>query len=305
MLFAVATAFLFAGSALCGRQATDHLGSLPANFWRLLAATLALGVATAIFYPHSFSGPTFLWLFISGFVGFGIGDVALYLAFARIGSRLTLLINFSLATVLGAIGDWIWLGDPLDRRSSMAVAIILSGLAIALLGARPTGMKRHGSHAAGIIAAVFAAFGQGFGATISRHAQSLAKTSGIEVSGLSQAFQRVIAGLLVGAAVLLYFRLRAARRPNVPARTRIFPPRSALPWILGAALFGPVIGVSCFQWALLETPNSGIVLAIVSTSPLILIPFAAFLEKDRPTVASVVGGLIAVGGVARLCLLRA
>ena len=304
MLFAVATAFLFAGSALCGRQATDHLGSLPANFWRLLAATLALGLATAVFYPHSFSGPTFLWFFISGFVGFGIGDVALYLAFARIGSRLTLLINFSLATILGALGDWMWLGDPLDGHSAVAVGVILIGISIALLGARPTGMKRQGSHAAGIVAAVFAAFGQGFGATISRHAQSLAATSGLAISGLSQAFQRVIAGLLVGSAVLLYVRLRGRKTSLPPERARFFPPRSSLPWILGAALFGPVVGVSCFQWALLETPNSGRVLAIVSTSPLILIPFAAFLEKDRPTVASVLGGLIAVGGVARLCLLR-
>ena len=46
-------------------------------------------------------------------------------------------------------------------------------------------------------------------------------------------------------------------------------------------LGGPVLGVSCYQWALSTTP-SGIVLPIVATVPLAVIPFAYRLRAIAP-----------------------
>ncbi len=295
MIFALATAFLFAGSAICGKQATERAGSLEANFWRLVMAAVALAVITFALYPQSFSGPTFFWLFVSGLIGFGLGDVALYLAFARIGSRLTLLLNFCLAIVFGTVGDWVWLGDRIGLDDALFISVIMVGLALALLGAKPRMLQRTGSFGAGIIAGILAAFGQGFGATISRHAQKIANESDLVISGISQAFQRVVPGMLIGGIALFVVM---KRRPQI-TRARIS--RTAFFWMAGAAFFGPVAGVSCFQWALEET-QSGIVLAISATAPLVIIPFAAVFEKDRPTPAAITGAVIAVSGVVGLCL---
>jgi len=44
---------------------------------------------------------------------------------------------------------------------------------------------------------------------------------------------------------------------------------------------GPVLGVTCFQWAL-STTKAGIVQSIVATSPLATIPLAAWLEGGWP-----------------------
>ena len=71
------------------------------------------------------------------------------------------------------------------------------------------------------------------------------------------------------------------------------------PWLLGAALFGPVIGVSCFQWAL-SSLQSGIVLAVVATTPIVMIPLAAWNEHDHPSRLALVGALLAVAGVVLL-----
>jgi drug/metabolite transporter (DMT)-like permease len=60
--------------------------------------------------------------------------------------------------------------------------------------------------------------------------------------------------------------------------------------------------VSCFQWALKTTPT-GIVLPIVATTPLMVIPFAYVLEKERPSVRSLIGSVVAVLGAAALTLL--
>jgi len=54
--------------------------------------------------------------------------------------------------------------------------------------------------------------------------------------------------------------------------------------------------VSCYQWAL-ATTASGIVLPIVACTPLVIIPFSYWLEGERPTPRSLLGALIAVGGV--------
>ncbi len=139
------------------------------------------------------------------------------------------------------------------------------------------------------------------GAVISRHAESLSTHFGVEVGGMSAAFQRVLGGLAVGALAYWIFRRRDAPPASsaAPATRR----RHALGWLAGAALFGPVIGVSCFQWALKGTP-SAIVLAIVATTPIVLIPMTWLIEKDRPSGKSLLGAALAVAGVVAICLLR-
>ncbi|MEM0896885.1 MAG: DMT family transporter [Verrucomicrobiota bacterium] len=294
MTFAILTAFLFALSAVSGRKLGDALGSLRANYIRLALAFLVLAALTAAFDPGSLHPTTFAWLFLSGLVGFGIGDVALYLALTRIGARLTILVNFSLATILGAMGDWLWLGDIIAPGKWLPITTILAGLTLALLAARTSGMARIGSYGIGLFAAVVAGMGQGFGSSISRIAHDAAETLQHEMTGISEACQRVFAGLLFA---LIASRL-AGRRNSMTSNA---PAPGWRRYLLGAALFGPVIGVSCFQQALQLQP-SAVVLAIVATSPILLIPISAILEGDRPTRLSILGSVVAVGGVIWLTL---
>ena len=93
--------------------------------------------------------------------------------------------------------------------------------------------------------------------------------------------------------------IQRERRPENAA-----PPRAhRFLWILANALCGPVIGVSCYQWALATTP-SGLVLPIVATTPLVIIPFSYLLERERPSRRSLAGGAIAVAGAVALTLAR-
>ena len=112
------------------------------------------------------------------------------------------------------------------------------------------------------------------------------------------AFQRVAAGMVFGALVCLIFqKVRRVDDRPLPLPGRIW-------WLLGAALCGPVIGVSCFQWALISGTPSAVVLAVTATSPLLIIPMAYFTEGDRPSGRAVFGSVVAVGGVVWLCLMR-
>ena len=296
MTFAIITAVLFAFSAVFNTRITKLLDEVTANFYRLLAACIILGVITLGFYPGSFHREASIWLMISGVVGFGVGDIALFAAFARIGSRLTILINFSLSAIVGAFADWVLLNDPIGLWQWASVLMILCGLSLALLtpGSRE---RMHGSFKLGIVAATIAGIGQGIGATISRHAESIAESSGITINGLSQAFQRVSAGLMCLFVLWAWKRFRGTiPRPNTNrAQISI--------WVLTAALFGPVLGVSCFQQSL-KTMTSGEAMAVTATSPLLLIPLAYFFEGDKIRPLALLGAITGVSGVIMMALLR-
>jgi len=66
---------------------------------------------------------------------------------------------------------------------------------------------------------------------------------------------------------------------------------------------GPTVGVSCFQWAL-KTTATGVVLPIIALTPLVVIPFTAKFEGEKPGVRSLIGGVLAVAGAVALAMTR-
>lgn len=282
-----------------------RLGGLTGNAWRLTLSAVVLGTLVLLLYPGSLAWPTAAWFFVSGLIGFGVGDVGLFLAYERIGSRLAVLLNLCLAPMFAAVAEWIWLGNGLSGSEAGAAGVILSGVALALWPARERvrPAELQGSFAGGVLAAIVAGFGQGTGAVISRKANAVEDALGLEINGLSEAGQRVIAGVLVAwVTAWVWNRWRPARLPAdlSGARNRT----ATLGWLTMAALCGPVIGVSCFQQALAVMANSGLVLAVVAVTPIVLMPMAWLTEKDRPTALSVAGGVLAVAGVILIYRLR-
>lgn len=332
MLASFLTAALFAMSAVCGRRAADRFGALQANAIRLLIAVACLGLVTWLFNADGFAARTSTWLVISGVIGFGLGDIALYLALPRLGSRLTLLLNFCTAPMFAAAGDFLLLGETIRPLEAVAGAVVLSGVALALM---PEAMHRDNAgrlvnplFTAGVVWGILAGLGQGLGASLSRYAHGFAGEEQVRLTGMGEAFQRasggVVIALLAWVAVHWWRHRRAATRTcpggstsrngcpgdrsdrPVPTGRPIpwRPARRAWWWLIGAAMFGPVIGVSCFQWALHSAP-SAVVLIIVATSPLLVIPLARWLERDRPRPIALLGSLIAVAGLALLLTVRA
>lgn len=301
---AILTAFLFACSAIFSQRATRIFGSIEANFYRLCGACLILGLITWNAYADSLHREIFWWFFLSGFVGFGIGDIALFLAYPRLGSRLTLLIHFCSSTLIGAVGDLILLGRGIGWAEALAAGLILTGLSFTLLRRQPG--NRLGSMSTGIIFALLSAVGMGLGTSLSHLAIEKSHALHLHAPGISQAWQRTTAGVLCAGLAYALVKLAMRKFPQA-ARPQLTKPRSgcmAAFWLIGTTLFGPVIGVSCYQWAISETGSSAIVLAVAATSTLIIIPLAHWLEKDKPRWQEIAGTLLAVAGVSWLCLLR-
>lgn len=298
MFYSLITAVLFASSAVCAGRIARHFGSLKANFLRLSLAWAVLGLLTWAFYPHTIGGKPSQWFLVSGLVGFGLGDVALYLALPRLGSRLTLLMTVCLAPLFGAFGDYVGGGPLITWPEVAASAAILAGVALAL---RPDegAPLLPGQFGLGMVCGIFSGMGQGWGGSLSQVANAAARAEGLpEIPGISQAFQRISAGLLVGAAAFAWQSWRQREAGPAPAQNSPI----AL-WLIGAALAGPILGVSCFQTAMLHT-STVVVLVIVATAPILVIPLTWVTDGDRPRPRALAGAMVAVAGVAGLLALR-
>ncbi len=296
MFASVLTTLFFALSAVTGQRVAVQLGSIWGNMLRLFIATAALGMIVLLVWPDSVGGEAFKWYFLSGLIGFGVGDVALFLAYERLGSRLTILLNLCLAPLFAMGFEWIWLGNGVTLKITLCSVMVLAGVVMAIRPGSRSRQKlmRRGNFWVGVVAAVTAGLGQGTGAVISRRAAEAATEAGMVVNGISAAFQRVLAGLIFAAVIVLLIRLFGKR--TYWERWENPLDRKVVPWLLGAAFFGPVIGVSCFQWAL-NSLHSGIVLAVVATTPIVMIPLAYLNEGDHPSRLAIVGALLAVAGV--------
>jgi len=296
MTAAILATLLFSLSAVSGKRLSHHLSGVEANFWRFLLAAFLLGA-----YAHSFGlglgGGALGLFFISGIIGFGVGDYGLFRAFPILGSRLTMVMTQCLAAPFAASIEWLWMGETLSLGQVLAGTAILVGVALALAPSETTDVDRK-HWKAGILWGLMSAFGQGFGAVLSRKAISVVEAAGATVDGLSQAYQRVLGGLTVMAVLFLFQKMRLRNGNTIRTEVALTPVTMKLLFalIIANTLCGPTLGVGAYQWALSSQP-AGIVLSVVALSPLVIIPFAMKFEGERPTLRSIIGSVVAVAGV--------
>ncbi len=306
MLAAILTTLLWSGAAIMSQRSIKELGTVRANLGRLLIAFVVLGA-----YAHIFGlglggagRDMFLW---SGVIGMGLGDLALFAALPRLGARLTVLMCQCIAVPIAMATEWGWLGTTLTFEQIGWATVILAGVAIALMPSKgqPPSVK---VTSFGLLLGILAAAGQGVGAVLSRRAYEITTEAGMTIDGITAAYQRISGGLLItiGYFVFVWYRERRQSQ-SINGTTATIPThrfnRRGMGYMFGNAMLGPIIGVSCYQWALATTP-SGIVLPIVATTPLVIIPLTYWFEGDRPSRRSLLGGVIAVAGVVALTLVR-
>jgi drug/metabolite transporter (DMT)-like permease len=305
VLGAVLATILFAFSAVSGARVAKLMGGTEANFWRLSLATLLLA-AMAHGFGAGLAGNGFYIFILSGCIGFGLGDVSLFQAYPRLGSRLTILIVHCLAAPFAGLVEWLWLGTTLTAAQMACGVVILAGVAVALAPAHETHEERR-QFGIGIFFAVLGAIGQGGGVVLSRKAYELCRLAEQPMDGITAAYQRILGGVIISGLALLvvkrhFFRARADDF-NPPSPSTAGKWRASGKWLAFNALAGPTLGVSCYQWALKTTP-SAVVLPIVALSPLVVMPFARWLEQEQASRRSTVGAVIAVAGAVALALVK-
>lgn len=309
MVPAFITTILWSYCVIAARRSVEQLGENLANLARITVAVVALGLLAHLL-GEGLGGGAFIFFLLSGVIGFGFGDIGVFYALPRLGSRLTILMAQCGAAPIAGLCEWAWLGTTLSPLQLLAVCLILAGIIIALAPRKLKGIPLPG-FVAGIAFGILAAAGQGIGAVFSRKGYMVAGEAGFWKSDLSvmeslwmgatTGYQRLIGGF----AVILFFFLLGYLIRSWRSYPRAEASRDPLPskvkFVLLNAAAGPVFGIIFFQWALATTP-SAIVQPIIAMTPLVVMPMAWILEGDRPDGRAIIGALVSVAGVTLLAV---
>jgi drug/metabolite transporter (DMT)-like permease len=114
------------------------------------------------------------------------------------------------------------------------------------------------------------------------------------VEAFPTALVRVFAGLAVT------FLLVACTR-RLPMVAKSFSDRPAMVIVLAGTAVGPVLGMWTSMVALKLNP-AGVGVALISTSPIMMVPLAYIFYHERPTVRTIAGTALTVLGIAVLML---
>lgn len=313
-LAALATAGCWVGSILAFEAAGRRVGSLSVNLLRLILAigmgALAGWLLRGMALPLDATPHAWLWLSVSGLVGFTFGDLCLFRAFVLVGSRISALL-MSLAPPLTALIGWALLGEVLSGMDLLGMGVTLLGVGLAVVERTRTAA----SGSAGPVAAGSTAREAGAAAVTPPHGGrlsplglllgvvgALGQAAGLVLSKLGMgsydAFAATQIRVLAGTAgFAVVFTVLGRWRRLARATTD----RRALGYTTLGAFFGPFLGVSMSLVAVRYT-LTGVAASIMATTPILIIPVVVLLGREKVGPGGWLGAALAVGGVAILFL---
>lgn len=278
--------------ALCWTLATLLWRRIPATLTAtqlnlcktLLAFLLQLPLLALVQWPVGHH-KALLALALSGVVGIAWGDSFFFAALRRLGTRRSLTLTAG-GPALTALGGLLALGE--EPRPGQWLGIGLICLAVGLVARRQPQEERLGPTKVpwGGLSLALAAMACGsVGALLAR---SALRTG--DVPTLLAASVR-----LGGASLVLISPLGQSGGWGVGSTGSSAWPTLPWPRVVLATLLGTSLGILLQQLALAGLPG-GLAVALLSTSPIMALPFAR-LEGDQPGPDGLIAALAATAGV--------
>ena len=303
-MISIGVAFSWTATALLSEMGSKRMGNVTLNFVRmaiaLIFSAILFWVVTGSPLPAKASTEAYMWMMLSGLVGYVIGDFCLFQCYIIIGSKFGQLF-MTLAPITAAIMAWITLGQELRATAIIAMALTLTGIAITVLGRGDNNHKLSLKLPLnGVLFAIGAAVCQGVGLVLSKIGMNHYEASMTEpcqswiLPFYANVF-RCIAGIVGFALLLAFHEGFGSLRRNITDRT-------SMTVATLTTIFGPFVGVGCSLLAV-QYASAGIASTLMALTPIIIILPAWWLFKQPITLKSVIGALISVAGVSLFFLL--
>jgi len=302
-LISIGVAFSWTATALLSEYGSKRMGNLTLNLMRMVITLVFSGILFWMMsgspLPAAAGTEAYLWMMLSGLVGYVIGDFCLFQCYIIIGSKFGQLF-MTLAPIAAAITAWFTLGQQIRPQAMLAMLVTLAGIAISVLGRGDHHKLSLKLPLAGVLFAIGAAVCQGVGLVLSKigmdHYEATLTT---QMPGWLLPFHanffRCIAGTL-GFALLMTLR------EGFAPLNRGLHDRKGLAAAVLTTIFGPFVGVGCSLLAVQYTA-AGIASTLMALTPIIIILPAYWLFKQPITAKSILGAVISVIGVSLFFLL--
>lgn len=281
------TAIFWTVTSLSFEYASNKVGSLPVNIMRLVAGFTFLSIFTLIrrgmLLPTDASVHNWLWLFLSGLIGFTFGDLFLFKSYTIIGSRFSMLI-MNLSPPMTALAGFLILGERLSIFHFLGMLLTISGISLAIFS-RTAGSEKLSLKLSsrGVLYAIGGAAGQALGLVLSKMGMK-------DYDPFAATQIRIIAGIS-GYTILISL---LSRWNSVG---KALQNRKAVGTTTLGAFFGPFLGVS-FSLIAVKFTASGIASTIMALVPVFILVPSFIIYKEKITAREIIGALISVAGVA-------
>jgi drug/metabolite transporter (DMT)-like permease len=287
-LAALGAAFLWALSAVIYAHLGQKIPPLALNLSKGVIAIALIALTLLVqgnYWPTDMNLVALGYLLLSGAVGIGLGDTFYFEALNHLGARRTLLLE-ALAPPLSALIALLFLGEALSLGAWMGIFLTVLGVSWVISERVPGTPVNTENSLRGVGFALVSALAQANGAVLSRAA--LADTN---ISPLWSTLLRLIACVVV---LLLWIPFKQESK----VAFKPLQSKQLLGIIIITALFSTYLGIMLQQTALKYTAT-GIAQALLSTSPLFVLPIAiAMGEIVSPR--AFLGVLVALGGIGLL-----
>lgn len=227
----------------------------------------------------------FMILSLSGAIGFAIGDILLFEAFVRIGSRITMLIYCSVpffTTILASI----ILNETMTIKQFLGMIAITIGIALVILKKNGKNVKINYSKS-GVIFVVSASILQAV-------VNIMSKVGAQQNDPFSITQIRMISALVVLIVICILRGKLSDYKISIKNS-------EANKEILVGSIFGPFLGVSLSLLSL-QYVNPGVASTLMSITPIILIPYAMYVKKESVNKMDIVGSIITFAGISAMFL---
>ena len=311
-ILSLLVAVLWTATALFADVASHRLGAMTVNIIRLTLATVFIAI-TLMFtigapYPLYAGGQAWFWLGLSALVGYTFGDFCLFNSYLVMGARFGQLF-MTLAPPAAAIAGWMLLGERMEGKSWIAMAVTLSGIAISILsrtkGNEGTEKKtfRFSIPIKGILLGLGAGIGQGVGLVLSKigmtHYTQDIPADAPAMMGSMMPFASTMIRALVGA---LGFFVIMGLQKNLHKLVQAPKDRKGFSYAMLTTFFGPFLGVG-FSLMAVQYTNAGIAQTLMALTPVLIILPYCLIYKQKVKFREIVGVTLSMAGVAMFFLL--
>ncbi len=295
---ALLAAFIFAWTSVFFTTAGDRLGVTLVNLLRLPGAVLCLGLThlalTGRAWPADLAFADQAWIGLSGIIGLAVGDSSLFRAFTLVGPRRSMTV-MALAPVFTVVVAWALAGERLGPQALAGIAVAIGGVMLATTGRDPGGGRFRDLPVkvlrTGFLLALVGAACQGLGSAFVKRGMG---PGGVGLDPLGATLVRLVwATVAYWLVVLPQQDLRALREK--------LRDRRGVAALAIAVLLGPFLSVWISLVAIKNT-EAGVAQVLLSMVPIFVILPAWVVYRDRPSVASLGGVALAIGGGALLFL---
>lgn len=293
-LAALATVLCWTCSVQFFEAASKIAGAVSVNVIRIFVALSLFCLLHlwryGVILPLDFPPHAWLFLGLSGIIGFFIGDIFLFEALIELGPRVTMLIQ-SLAAPTAAVIGWIFLDEIYIMRQWLGMSITLAGVSAVILErsrrtqpAQKLRIRRISFY--GTLYAFLAMLSQAGGLVLSKIGMQ-------DGERYLDAFAATQIRALAAFCCFLLFVTVTGRWSRLAVSLR--DPRVVSLTSTGAAI-GPFLGVSLALLSL-HYLSAGVAGTFFSLVPVCIIPFAVYLHKEHVSLTAVLGAVTAVFGV--------